>query len=221
MARWQPFFCCAVRSPQKPIRSNTPEIRPFFSEPRTATLPAAVTPSSAASGRAGNKKSGNLRFFLTGRQFDSRLTSQPRQPIGRMSITLPWHHRPRSVAIAGVASDVLIGWAATVGRFGAASSSESRHCSRQTAQHRGNARLPSMGLVNASAQTRRSPRAGFSGTSLFEIAVQHLGQGGRRMEAGNAARIIQRVADVVEPDNLTIGGVEKRGHVPHARSRER
>jgi len=60
-------------------------------------------------------------------------------------------------AIDGVAAAVLSGSAGTVGRSDGAASSVSKWCRRHTAQHLGNARLASTGLVKATTPNSAKP----------------------------------------------------------------
>ncbi len=52
---------------------------------------------------------------------------------------------------------------------------------------------------------------------LLEIAGEHKDQGSRGMETGNAAGAVERVADVVEPEDFAIGGIQE-GHVEARKS---
>ena len=73
-------------------------------------------PLSASKRQGRRQKVRKPPFFLDGQAIRrSRLTFRPRPPIDRMSLTMPWHHRPRPLAIDGAASDVLIRFTATVG----------------------------------------------------------------------------------------------------------
>ena len=43
-----------------------------------------------------------------------------------------------------------------------------------------------------------------------DVALEHLAKGARRVEGRDAARAVQRVANVVEPDDLAVGRVQER-----------
>jgi hypothetical protein len=45
--------------------------------------------------------------------------------------------------------------------------------------------------------------------SAFEILCEHLFEGFRSMKARHAPRAVQGMADIVEPDDLAVGGVKE------------
>jgi hypothetical protein len=52
------------------------------------------------------------------------------------------------------------------------------------------------------------------GARSIEVAGEQLLQGGTRVELGDPTRSIQRMANILEPDDLAVGRVEERAPEP-------
>ena len=92
------MHCNTVVSPiQATLFRDLSEYRRFVGAPAVRLASGGHPIRRVENVKAAAKNSRTSRFLLTRRRFDSRLTFQPRQPTGRMRITLPWHRQPRSL----------------------------------------------------------------------------------------------------------------------------
>ncbi len=73
-------------------------------------------------------------------------------------------------------------------------------------------RLVRLVLVGTEVRVRRESRQ--RAQLRRAVTVQQLAEGGRRVEGGHPAGAVQRVTDVVEPDDLAVGGVKERDPEP-------